>query len=159
MKKTVVLFAAFSGILFAACTKTSAPGPSAAEKMLTGKWRLTYSKSFTLLDGRVTSEVDVLANMDSCAQDDLMDLRDDRTYYTDQGDKKCFPFLPQDLIQGTWKLQNNETELVLGIDSPAQLTTNRILELSSSKLRLYRDYSSTDSSGTKAVKSLTIYEK
>lgn len=144
----------------AACKKTEPAGPTNAEKMITGKWRLTYSKSFMLLNGTVEDTFDVFATLDSCALDDLMDLRADHTHFMDQGDKMCLPFFPKEMRRGTWKLQNNDREIAFTLDSPAQVSSSRILELTTNRLELYKDSTYTAENGqVVSGKLISVYVK
>lgn len=157
MKKTLLALAAL-GLFTAACQK-SETGLSATEKMVVGKWRLTYAKSFTVFNGTVSTSIDMLAAMDSCMRDDLTDLRSDHTYNMDQGNNLCFPMFPKEVRWGTWKLADNDQKLLFTLDSPSQVTTNRILELTSTRMKLYVDTTYLQDDQTISTKLIQIYEK
>ncbi len=157
MKKILLALAAVS--VLAACKKTEPAGPSNAEKMVAGKWRLTYAKGFSILDGKVDTTINILATIDSCGLDDLTDLRADHSYYIDQGDKMCFPFLPKEVRRGSWKLQNNDQELVFTLDTSAQVTVNRILKLTDTRMELYNDNTYMQDGHTISGKAISVYEK
>ncbi len=157
MKKTLLAVAAL-GLVVTGCIKTE-PGPSEAEKMVTGKWRLTYAKGFSLIDGKVDMTVDVLAAAPPCVLDDLTDLRADHSYYLDQGNDMCFPFLPKEVRRGTWALRNNDKELIFTLDSNAGVTRNQILSLTPSRMELYTDTTYTQDGYTISGKTISVYEK
>lgn len=160
MKKSALLLTAAVGLLFTACTKSGSSGPSAAEQKLYGKWRMTYSKSFVLDNGEVVAEFNLLNLLDSCGKDDLTDFRPDHSFWMDQGNLKCFPFLPQEVRRGGWMLQNNDQELVFTQDSThAVLSRSRVLELSASRLKLYADSTTGSNGDSVSAKLITIYEK
>lgn len=160
MKKTLLSLAAVSGLFLAACTKDSTTtNPNTVRQMLLGKWEMTYSKKFVILNGKTDSETDSFAALDSCAKDNLLVFQSDSTYWGDQGDIKCFPFKPQQEKIGSWLLQNNDQELILRADSPVRVTRSRILELSATQLKLYQDSTTSDKGIVASTKILTIYQK
>lgn len=176
MKKTLLLLTVVAGLFATGCLKieTTKGGNAAGgtgntalsntESKLVGKWRNTYYKSFNVFDGVVQAPIDVLAltaAADSCVVDDLTDFRSDRSYYRDQRNTPCFPNSPQELRGGTWRIINNDQDLLFAADSGGTSAKWRILSLTSSRLELYADSTILDPNGQVGLSSkvLVVYEK
>lgn len=134
MKKTLLL----GGLLltlFTGCKKDNPAAPLTVRERLSGTsgktWVLSafYSKSTS---GKETNE---LATRPACETDNRFVFYPDNRLLVNEGATKCTPTAPDQVLNGTWSLSNNDTALTLPTTYTSGLpVTFTLVEISNSRL-------------------------
>ena len=101
MKLAVMVMA--YGSIFSSCKKekSSEPGCAISMENLSGAYKLTALQYKASADA---APADYLAFMDDCEKDDILNLKIDGTYVSDDAGTVCNPATTS---QGTWQLHGN----------------------------------------------------
>ena len=151
MKKSFLLLALAAGFTFTSCDKDDDAAPSKTEMLTNKSWKMTAS-TVSVNNGNPN---DVYAMMPACNKDDFSTFTSDGKYTLDEGATKCNANAVQTQT-GTWQFTENETKLksTLGANTAEQTIT----ELTSSKMVLTTEQTSTSNGTTTTYKYVTTLE-
>jgi len=134
MKKTI-LIAAIAALTFGAC-KDKAKEETKPQSSLSAKQTLLMGKDWKIKS--VMSEgIDVTPFIEDCIMDNtIYRFTDASVGFSDEGATKCDEKDPQK-INFTWKLENNETKMII-TDAESKDTFN-LLNVTASELKISAD--------------------
>ncbi len=113
--------------------------PTAKERLADGPWVYT---AHTIEPGMIQGNyviTDLYAQLDSCDQDDIYAFSSTGTFTLEQGEKSCIANVNQIIDNGTWEIDEDETELSLDF-SNSDDATYQISDLTKRQLVLLKKY-------------------
>ncbi|RZK30321.1 MAG: hypothetical protein EOO63_07050 [Hymenobacter sp.] len=148
--KKLLLFALCVASL-SACKKDSENTPSKMDLITAKNWRVTAATTTTTVTTTGSSPTVTTTNdyaqYDPCEKDNFYKFNTNKTLIFDEGPTKCNPSSPQTSTI-TWDFNGDQTKLITGTASSSSSSSDDILELSATTLRLRTMDSYTSGSTT-----------